>query len=45
MKDCEKYNLAAVNGWRVLRYHAKNYDEAIRDVAQLMPLLSHDISK
>lgn len=25
-KDCEKYNLAAINGWTVLRFTALNYE-------------------
>lgn len=34
--DCEKYNLATVNGWRVLRYTAKNYGQAVPDVLKLL---------
>lgn len=26
-RDCEKYNLAAVDGWRVLRFTALNYKD------------------
>ena len=26
-KDCEKYNLATMNGWKVFRYTALNYKE------------------
>lgn len=26
-KDCEKYNLAVINGWHVLRYTAMNYKD------------------
>lgn len=32
VKDTEKYNAAAVLGWRVLRYTAKNYTDVVRDV-------------
>jgi very-short-patch-repair endonuclease len=35
-KDCEKYNLATVNGWRVLRYTAKNYGQAVSDVMKII---------
>lgn len=28
--DCDKYNLAAVNGWRVLRFTARNYQSFTR---------------
>lgn len=30
--DCTKYNLAAMNGWRVLRYTAMNYQQVITDL-------------
>lgn len=33
--DCEKYNLATVMGYRVLRYTAKNYTQAIADLDEL----------
>jgi len=31
-KDCEKYNLATVQGWRVLRYTALNYRNMYQDI-------------
>jgi hypothetical protein len=30
--DCEKYNLATVEGWRVLRYTALNYQNMFQDI-------------
>jgi hypothetical protein len=36
VKDCEKYNLATVQGWKVLRYTAKNYKHFIDDFKQLL---------
>lgn len=35
-KDTEKYNLAAVNGWRVLRYTAKNYQNMRADLMEVL---------
>lgn len=34
-KDCEKYNLATVLGFRVLRYTAQNYAQAQADLLEL----------
>jgi hypothetical protein len=34
--NCDKYNLAAVNGWVVLRYTALSYTQMIDDVKQLI---------
>jgi len=31
-KDCEKYNLAAMNGFIVLRYTALNFDNVFKDL-------------
>lgn len=31
-KDCDKYNLALVNGWKVLRYTALNYKNLLDDI-------------
>ena len=31
-KDCEKYNLATVQGWKVLRYTALNYRNMYQDI-------------
>jgi len=31
-KDCEKYNLAQICGWKVLRYTAVNYQNLERDL-------------
>lgn len=33
--DCEKYNLATVMGFRILRYTAKNYTQVITDLEEL----------
>lgn len=30
-KDCEKYNLAQLEGWTVLRYTAKNFTDFTKD--------------
>jgi len=30
--DCEKYNLAQIEGWKVLRYTAKNYKKLALDI-------------
>ncbi len=34
--DCEKYNLATIEGWRMLRYTAKNYENFAGDVERLL---------
>lgn len=36
-KDCDKYNLAAVRGWRVLRFTSKNYLTFSELIAVLYP--------
>jgi len=35
-KDCQKYNLAATEGWKVLRYTAKNYNYLPTDLKKLI---------
>ncbi len=35
-KDCEKYNLAQVQGWRVLRYTALNYNDFYKDLVKII---------
>ena len=35
-KDTEKYNLAAIDGWRILRYTAKNYKDFTNDIKQIL---------
>lgn len=35
-RDTEKYNLATICGWRVLRYTAKNISSLRADLVQLM---------
>ncbi|WP_417867978.1 hypothetical protein [Xanthomarina gelatinilytica] len=35
-KDCIKYNLATLEGWKVLRYTAKNYKEISNDLKYLL---------
>lgn len=34
--DCIKYNLATTQGWRVLRYTAKNYLDLEKDLMKLL---------
>ena len=34
-KDCEKYNLAQLEGWKVLRYTALNYTQLQNDLEKL----------
>ncbi len=38
INDCEKYNLACVMGWRVLRYTPHNLDLLISDLKALLYL-------
>ena len=35
-KDCEKYNLAQIEGYNILRYTAKNFNDAIVDLEKLL---------
>lgn len=35
-RDCEKTNLAIVEGWKVLRYTALNYGNLEQDLKQLL---------
>lgn len=35
-KNCQKYNLALLDGWKILRYTAKNYAEAGSDLVFLI---------
>jgi len=35
-EDCVKYNLAAIDGWRILRYTAVNVEEFAKDLRLLM---------
>lgn len=37
-EDCEKYNLAIANGWKVLRYTAKNYTNLEKDLKKILKL-------
>ncbi|MDI9256348.1 hypothetical protein [Flavobacterium sedimenticola] len=32
VKDCKKYNLATINGWKILRYTAVNYSDLAQDI-------------
>lgn len=34
--DCEKYNLAIINGWKILRYTAINYKNLETDLKNLI---------
>lgn len=36
-KDTEKYNLATIHGWRVLRYTMKTYKNVGADLSKLLP--------
>lgn len=38
--DCEKYNLAVQNGWKVLRYTAKNYLDFEKDLNNLLNFIN-----
>ena len=35
-RDCEKYNLAAIEGWRVLRYTILNYSNIETDLKEIL---------
>lgn len=35
-KDTEKYNLAAAEGWRVIRFTVKNYKKVIEELQKLV---------
>lgn len=35
-KDCEKYNIAIMRGWKTLRYTAKNYKDLPTDLKFLL---------
>lgn len=37
-KDTEKYNLAGILGYTVLRYTAINYRDSLRDIAEILKL-------
>lgn len=37
-KDCQKYNLATINGWKVLRYTALNYKNFEPDLKKLLKM-------
>lgn len=36
IKDCDKYNMATVQGWRILRYTGNNYKNFARDFNKLI---------
>lgn len=36
VKDCDKYNSAALLGWRVLKYTTENYHQVVNDIKSLM---------
>jgi len=36
IKDCEKYNAAALLGWRILRYTTENYHEFVDDINNIL---------
>lgn len=40
-KDSEKYNLATINGWRVLRYTAITYKNVTEDVKNLIQMIDN----
>lgn len=35
-KDCEKYNLTQLNGWKVFRYTAVNYQQAYQQIDDII---------
>ena len=35
-KDCQKYNLAQIEGWKVLRYTALNYTNLEKDLKKIL---------
>jgi hypothetical protein len=35
-KDCEKYNLAQIEGYQILRYTADNFDNVINDLEKIL---------
>ena len=37
-KDCEKYNAAVLQGWKVLRYTTSNIKDCIKDINTLIDL-------
>lgn len=37
-EDCEKYNLAQIEGWKVLRYTAINYTNLEKDLKKILNL-------
>lgn len=37
-KDCEKYNLATMEGWRILRYTALNDGDCLRDLIHILKI-------
>lgn len=37
-KDCEKYNLAQIEGWKVLRYTALNYTQLEKDLQKIVDI-------
>jgi hypothetical protein len=36
--DCEKYNIATLNGWRIFRYTALNYKDLRNDLGNLLKI-------
>ncbi len=40
-KDCEKYNLAQIEGWKVLRYTALNYTQVEKDLQKIIDKWKH----
>ena len=36
IKDMEKYNAAALHGWRVLRYYCDNIEQAVADLRSIL---------
>lgn len=43
--DCEKYNLAAINGWRMLRYTALNYEYMAGNILKIIKKQDNDNKK
>ena len=38
IKDCEKYNSAVLQGWKILRYTTSNIKDCINDINKLIDL-------
>jgi very-short-patch-repair endonuclease len=39
VKDCEKYNAAAMLGWRILKYHTNSIGDAAGDIQKILEMV------